>query len=66
MLVVNISVHYSSWLDELSEPEFETMMKAAESKCATALANEIFKAEEFWRARKMASMAGQTDIFDYV
>lgn len=66
LLVVNVSVHYPSWLDDLSEDEFDNVMKSAEEKAAMALAREIHQAEQYWRARKMANMLGQMNIYDYV
>lgn len=66
LLVVNISVHYPDWLDELSEEEFENVMASATTKAISALAGKIYEAEQYWRARKMQSAIDQMDIYDYV
>lgn len=66
LLVVIVNTHYPEWLDELDEEEFENVMASAKSKAISALAGEIYKAEQYWRARKMQSAIDQMDIYDYV
>lgn len=65
LLVVNIPVHYPEWLNDLSEDEFRDTIAVAEGEAVKAFADQIYKAEQYWIARRAAHDAGQMSLDDF-
>ena len=66
LLVVSIELNYPKWMNDLTDEEFDNVLKVAEDKLIIAFDKEIKRAERFWRDRHRQELEGQTNIYDYV
>ena len=66
LINIHVKVNYPSWLNNISEDEFDGIMQSLRLAAFDAVKVELDKAEKFFRDRRAKELENQLNIYDFI